>query len=127
MLPWLASVLDVAELPGGIKLAFSKVKREQERQAQELAWIKMLIMLIVSDYERTHLKSFAPDGPFMAETNSSFEWELRHLLTLGLIERLPGKGMRSLFASQGTHNIKDHLTITQRGREYLHLLEEASV
>ena len=53
LLPWLSAFLDVAELPGGIKFQFAKVKREQERQAKELEWLKMLVGLVVSEYERS--------------------------------------------------------------------------
>jgi len=127
LLPWLPAFLDVAELPGGIKFQFAKVKREQERQAQELAWIKLLIDLVFSDYERTHLRNLAAEGPFLADINkgSTFEWELRHLASLQLIDRLPGKGIGALFSQGGRCDVKEHLYITQKGLDYLKIVEEA--
>ena len=96
-------------------------------QEKEIAWIKTLISLVTSDSQRTYLQKFASDAPFMADIDrgSGFEWELRHLLSLQLIDRVPGKGMRTLFALSGTQNVKEHLIITQRGRDYLRLSEEA--
>jgi hypothetical protein len=52
----------------------------------------------------------------------TFEWELRHLLTLNFIARREGKGIRTLFRA-GKCNLKDHLLITDRGQEYLAVLE----
>ena len=108
------------------------VKSEQEKtgsdlqlQAKEISWLKLIITLIISDYERMHLQNLASDEPFIAEVKegSTFESELRHLLTLNLIERLPNKGMRSLFR-QGRGEIKEHLSITEQGRKYLAMLKE---
>ena len=127
ILPWLSSILETAELPGGIKVQFRKVKEEQERQARELEWIKHLITLAVSEHERSHLQKLAADGPFSAETrhNSTFEWELRHLTTLDFVGRQPGHGIRTLFATEGTKDVKEHMFITQRGRDHLRIFEEA--
>ncbi|MGP1387032.1 MAG: hypothetical protein ACTS2F_25970 [Thainema sp.] len=128
LLPWLPAFLDMAELPGGVKFQFAKVQQEQKRQAKELEWIKLLIDLVISDYERTHLRALAADGPFMAEVknSSTFEWELRHLLTLQLIDRHTGQGIRTLFKGEQRKNVKEHLFITERGRQYLRICDEAS-
>jgi effector-associated domain 1 (EAD1)-containing protein len=109
------------------ELQVAKVKQEQERQGRELEWIKLLIDLVISKYERTHLCALAADGPFMAEvkTGSTFEWELRHLITLQLVDRHPNRGIRSLFARPGRTDIKEHLFITDRGRAYLRVFDEA--
>ncbi len=98
-----------------------------QAQGNELNWIKTLIRLMLSDSARTNLKQFVEDGSFIADIQpgSGFEWELRHLLALQLIDRVPGKGMRTLFAHHGNQNVKEHLVITQRGYDYLRLFEEA--
>jgi hypothetical protein len=97
-------------------------------QETELAWIKKLIGLVTSDRERAHLAAFAADGSFNQdiEPGSGFEWELRHLLSIDLIERIPGKGVRTLFNQKGNRDVKAHLVITQRGRDYLRMFQEAS-
>jgi len=97
-------------------------------QEKEIAWIKTLIRLIVPDSTRANLERFAGDGPFMEniEPGSGFELELRHLLSLQLIDRVPGKGMRTLLAFHGNQNVKDHFSITPLGHEYLLLFKEAT-
>lgn len=102
-----------------------KAGKDIEFQAKEIDWLKLVITLIVSDYERMHLKNLAADEHFVAEVKegSTFESELRHLLTLNLIERLPGKGMRSL-VGRGKVDIKESLVITEQGRRYLKMVEE---
>jgi hypothetical protein len=133
---WLADLVSAAsaERPRNLELQtlcnelqVAKVQREQERQGRELEWIKFLIDLVVSEYERTHLRALAADGPFLArvKAGSTFEWELRHLLTLQLIDRHPNRGIRSLFAHEGRTNVKEHLFITERGRAYLRIVDEA--
>jgi hypothetical protein len=71
------------------------------------------------------LKNLVSEQPFMADVKqgSTFDWELRHLLTLNLIERQPGSGMRTLF-KQGTCDIKTYLKITEQGKKYLDVLED---
>jgi hypothetical protein len=58
------------------------------------------------------------------QPNSTFESELRHLLTLDLIDRHKGKGFRSLFRDDGRRNVKDHFFITERGKNYLEVLNK---
>jgi hypothetical protein len=85
--------------------------------------------LLISDAQRRHLEYLAADGPFVAkiEKESNFEWELRHLVTLGFVDRHPGKGFRTLFGEEGQRNVKDHLFITDRGKLYLEVQKAAHV
>lgn len=104
------------------------VAGEQQKQRTEIEWMKTLIHLVVSDYERMHLENFALDKPFLANTpkDSNFENELRRLNTLNLIERQPGKGFRSLFRDSKKKNIKDHFRLTNRGHEYRRIFKQAN-
>lgn len=103
------------------------IRGNMEFQAQEIGWLKLVITLIISEHERKHLEYLVSDEPFVAEVKkgTTFDSELRHLLTLTFIERLPGKGMRSLYKS-GTCNLKEHLSITDQGRKYLKMVSEIS-
>jgi hypothetical protein len=85
---------------------------------QSILWIGLILLL----------QNLASEEPFVAEVKpgSTFEWELRHLLTLKLVDRHPGKGMRTLL-DQRKDNIKAHLFITELGRKYLKVLEEANI
>jgi hypothetical protein len=110
------------------ELGSATAKPKQEPQVGELwEWIKQLIYLVVSEYERAHLRALAADGPFMADVwpGSQFEGELRRLLSLQLVSRRPDRGIRSLFERHGRRDVKEHLIITDRGHQYLKMFDEA--
>ena len=94
------------------------VQEEQVRQGADLQTIlRFLLQNFVSGYELIHLKKLASGEPFAFQKSDTFEKELRRLLSLGLIERRPNKGIRSLF-SVGD-DVRNHLEITDRGKWYL--------
>jgi len=118
VLPWLSSVIESAKLPGGWEVKFRAVEREQARQREDLdTIIKFLMENFVTDYEMIHLRKLASGEPFPFTYSKSFEAELQRLMGLRLIDRQPGKGIRSLF-KEGD-DVHNHLIITDRGREYL--------
>lgn len=132
LLPWLASVISRAELPGGWKLEFQVVKTEQQRQAQEIDALKFLVANFLTEPECRHLAGLASDKPYCARrdgTTTYFEMEMRRLRALGFIQGLPDRGIRSLFramtdAGGKEINVKDHFEITARGHDYLRLRAE---
>jgi len=132
LLPWLASVISRAELPGGWKVEFQAVKTEQRRQAQEIDALKFLVANFLTEPECRHLEGLASDKPYCARrdgTTTYFEMELRRLRALGFIQGLPDHGVRSLLraisdAGGKEVNVKDHFEITARGRDYLRLRTE---
>ena len=134
VLPWLSSILDTAELPGGWKVKFREVENEQQRQAREIQWLKFLMQNFLTGYELEHLQKFAADAPFWFEfdsgTKNYFERELRRMLDLNLIERLPNSGVRALLhdragvvnvSGRDMKDVKQYLRITPQGREYLRM------
>jgi hypothetical protein len=121
-------IIDLGHLPERTNLKLQEVSLEQARQASEINWItRILVDLVVNDFERTHLRALASDGPFWADVkrSPSFEGELRRLVSIKLIDRCPGRGFRSLFAEEGRRNVKEHFAITQRGLDYLRAYEAA--
>jgi len=99
------------------------VQVEQLRQRTDLQTIlRFLLENFVSRYELTHLKKLGSGEPFPFTRSSSFEAELRRLLSLGLIERRPNRGIRSLF--EAGDDVRNHLKITERGEAYLAHLRE---
>jgi hypothetical protein len=132
LLPWLASVISRAELPGGWKLEFQAVKTEQQRQAQEIDALKFLVANFLTEPECRHLEGLASDQPYCARrdgTTTYFEMEMRRLRALGFIQGLPDHGVRSLLramtdAGGKEINVKEHFEITARGRDYLRLRTE---
>ena len=132
LLPWLASVITRAELPGGWKLEFQAVKTEQRRQAQEIDALKFLVSNFLTEPECRHLEGLATDQPYRARRDASttyFEQEVRRLRALGFVQGRPDHGVRSLLramaeAGGNEVDIKDHFEITARGRDYLRLRAE---
>jgi hypothetical protein len=121
VLPWLSSIIESAKLPGGWEVKFREVEREQAKQREDLDLVlRFLLENFVSSYELVHLEKLANGTPFPFSKSDTFEAELRRLLSLGLIQRKPGKGIRSLF--QAADDVQSHLEITARGREYLDYL-----
>jgi hypothetical protein len=132
VLPWLATVIARAELPGGWKLEFQAVKTEQRRQAQEIDALKFLVSNFLTEPECRHLEGLASDKPYRARrdgTTSYFEMEMRRLRALGFVQGRPDHGVRSLLnaitdAGDKGVEVKDHFEITARGRDYLRLRAE---
>lgn len=128
LLPWLASILRRAELPGGLKLEFQEIKAEQVRQARELDAIKFLIGNFLTAPEREHLEKIAKKTPFLVranKTSSFFAAELRKLRALGFIKQIGEEGVRSLLKEDGKErDVCSFFEITERGREYLQLRTE---
>lgn len=124
-LPWLPAVLESAELPGGWKVEFRELAAQQSKQQSDIDTLKFLVGHFVSDYELNHLRRLASAEPFTIKKDNSssfFENEMRRLRALGLIAGYPGKGIRSLFQSDG--DVKQHFYITENGREYLKLRQQ---
>jgi hypothetical protein len=137
VLPWLLSIIAEAEFPGGWKVRFREVAEEQQRQANEIAWIKFLMRNFVTRYELRQLRRFDSDEPFWLDFNSDtkpyFERELRRLLDLNLIERLPHTGIRALLYEKQNiqkingkdmKDVKKYLRITKHGQDYLKMHDD---
>jgi hypothetical protein len=125
LLPWIAVLVESAELPGGWKVRFRELKNEQEKQKSDIDSLKFLVGHFVTDAELRHLNKLASNHsfPFVSGPETSFfEKELRRLRSFGLIAGHPGKGVRSLMKHGG--DVKDHFYITEVGRKYLELRNE---
>ncbi len=105
-----------------------QVAQEQQRQADEIGWIKLLLELVLPTYERQHLQGLSAKGAHfwvnLHEDHSAFEWELRHLLNVGLVERQPDMRLGDLFKKEGRQNLKAWLKIADRGKEYMKAYDE---
>ena len=102
-----------------IKGDVSDVKATQGKQKSNLEALSALVF-VISDWQRFHLQKLASTKNFNFEKRNSFETELRHLRMLGLIENLPGKTVSEM--PQGG-NLKDYFHITEKGMQYLSLME----
>lgn len=94
------------------------VQNEQARQRADIDGIlRFLLQSFATPYELTHLKKLESGEPFPFTKSDTFAAELRRLLSLGLLARLPGRGVSTLFAAGD--DVRNHLEITDRGRSYL--------
>jgi hypothetical protein len=121
--PWAASFLETAELPGGWRLTLRHVAIRQEAQERQLEIMRFLIAHFANPNEREHLRKLRDGTPFpygRDETRPFFESELRRLLAVGLIQRLPGQGIRTMGDSG---DLREYFSITEEGRRYLDLLD----
>ena len=124
-LPWLPSILESAEFPGGWKVKFRELEQKQDQQQSEIDTLRFLVGHFLTADELGHLKKLASGEafPFTKDgTASYFEKELRRLRALGLIAGHPGKGIRSLF--KAGDDVKRHFYITEQGKQYLKLREQ---
>ena len=104
----------------------SQIRAVQEAQSRQGVDLQMILRFLmenfVSGYELTHLRKLGAGEPFPFKGSDTFEKELRRLLALGLIARLPERGVRSLFSAGD--DVRNHLQITDRGKSYLAYLAE---
>jgi hypothetical protein len=126
LLPWVSVILESAELPGGWKLKFRELKKQQQEQKHEIDSLKFLVGHFVTEEELKHLSKLSSDNPFPfvnGPETSFFTTELRRLRSLGLISGHPNKGIRSLLKHGG--DVKHHFYITDAGKQYLALRDIA--
>jgi hypothetical protein len=124
IVPWLVSIFDTFELPGGWKVTFRAMQDKQQQQETDIATLKFLIAHFLTDAERIQLTKLDAKDPFLFKYAPSFERELRHLRDLNFIIGLPDKGFGTLKADDGG-DVKNHFAITELGREYLALRGQA--
>jgi hypothetical protein len=143
--PWLPSIISSAKLPGGFEFEFNRVKERQEeqeskiaelirevqkRQTEDINFLRVLVVnTSIQEYGIQHLRNLMSPEPVPYQPNPGLESNLHRLLESGLIERKPGKGIRTLMREFG--DIKDHFQITESGRRTLsaweHVRQERSV
>jgi hypothetical protein len=125
-LPWLSTLIESAELPGGWKIRFRAVEDEVKQQRLEIDMLNFLVSHFLTDDEFTHLNKLDREAPFpfaRSDSTDFFVQELHHLRAMKLIEGQQDKGIRSLLEQGG--DVKQHFRITKRGRDYLRLREQA--
>jgi hypothetical protein len=102
---------------------------EQERQAQDINVMKLILNLVLPEYERWHLGGLAAnEKTYLVKVTQdlakSFESELRHLLSLGLVERQEKKILREFFMQEAQEqNLAEYLKITSKGRDYIEIYQ----
>ena len=86
----------------------SQVRAVQDEQARQRADIdgilRFLLQSFATNYELTHLQKLASGEPFPFDRSDAFAAELRRLVSLGLIARLPAEAS-GLYSRPGTTSV----------------------
>jgi hypothetical protein len=80
----------------GFELELEKIKRSQELQQDQLEAIKLLLPLVLQKAETVHLLNLHQAKTTNYAGSEAVRWELRHLATLELIDRIEGKRIQDL-------------------------------
>ena len=139
-LPWFISNIRSLKLPGGVEIELGELRKEQkaqqlridelnkleqERQRKELDLLKSLVVnTTIPEHGIRHLRNLLATERVPYEPADAVSAELRRLLESGLIERRPGKGIRTLMRDRG--DIKAHFVITDLGRNLLSAWDEVN-
>ena len=122
--PFFSMIFEKATLPGGWNLEFRKIKERQYIQSKEIDNLNFLLLHFITSWEKEHLRGLNSSNRFKYEYKQIFEEELKRLLALELIERHPGKGIRSFKNDNRSNNdLKEHFYITDKGKDYLARIE----
>jgi hypothetical protein len=121
-LPWLRTIFETIEFPGGGSVKYRKLKAEQERQGDEIRALQFLTANFLTEAERSHLDNLAKRAPFELgpATPNAFYDEIWRLRALGFIRQTGEMGIRGMRERQA--DVKDFFEITERGKVYLDLL-----
>jgi hypothetical protein len=120
-LPWLRTVFESVEFPGGGSIKYRELKAEQERQGDEIRTLQFLITYFLTEPERWHLEKLAARAPFELRPDlpNAFYDEIRRLRSLGFIRQTGEMGVRGMREQQG--DVKDFFEIAEPGKMYLDL------
>jgi hypothetical protein len=116
--PWITTLVEKFKF-GDFEISLRV--RQEWQQDQIDAAIRSLVKTVVKDYHFQHLKNLARDGPYYVKLHDAFRKELYDLIEMGLINRKPARGIRTLFDSEAPHNVKDHFEISDAGRKFLEI------
>lgn len=132
-LPWLGSIFETIEFPGGGKVEWRKrVEDEQQRQAIEIEGLQFLIAGLLTSDERALLQQLANNEPMELKNQDIrlLNEHLRQLRRLVLITQSPSfvklvEDVNTNRASVPTPDLlNDMFDVTDRGRKYLALSKD---
>lgn len=88
---------------------------------------RFLLENYLTYWEFTHLKKLYEPEPYTYKPRRSFDRELHRLIELGLIKRKEGMGVRMAMRDNRPDNdLHNYFDVTDKGTEYLMILEKSS-
>jgi hypothetical protein len=123
ILPWIATHLSSARLPGGIALAFREVEWRQDLTERAIRQLRFIVDGFLTRFEYQHLVNIRDGQEYgvRAEDSGALAAELRRLMALGLIAKIfDDHGVRDFTQTDGRkRRIEKWFRLTPRGEEYL--------
>lgn len=127
LLPWLYTLIESAELPGGFTIRFRlrQLQGEQVRQGLELDTLKFLVTHFVSSDELRHLEKLADAREFYFEWHDDFRNEMWRLWRHRLIKAKHGDlTLKEMESKQRGSDAREYFELTEAGEEYLRLARQ---
>lgn len=120
-------ISEIKATTNGFELTMKGMEQDQKKLSDEMRLIAQLTNMLVSKYQRSHLRNLK-SGTWTTKVHRALILELTHLLALGLIDRKPGHGIRSLQKKEQQGEAEDdicnHVFITDMGHEYLRMVDQ---
>jgi len=127
-LPWLRTVFESIDFPGGGSVRYQKLEAKQEQQDDEIKALQFLVANFLTGDEARYLRIFASPGPFRFGTDDDsvrvFQ-AVERLRQLGLVRGKTNLNPAALVNTDGT-DLKVLFEITELGHQHLALRDNAS-
>jgi hypothetical protein len=125
-LPWLRTVFERIDFPGGGSVEYRKLEAKQELQGEEIKALQFLVANFLTGDQIKYLRIFASPEPvaFGGDHNDSLRifQAVEQLKQLGFVRAKTDLNPAALVGSN-TRDMKVLFEITQTGLEYLNLLD----
>jgi hypothetical protein len=117
--------------PAGVKAEINRIRDNQRHLTSDIRGLQFAIRGLVTKFELDHLRLLAAEGPATVRMNELLMSDLNRLDAIDFIIPTDGaSGLNAIRQKYGGYeadfDLKAHVSITQRGREYLELVEALS-
>jgi len=106
--------------------ACNKVRRAIQQvsaSAKEAGDLDLALSLVVPEAQRKHLLHLAEEKTKGYEGRGSLRSELRNLVSIGLIEKLPGRHIGDMKSGE-VYDLADFVKLTDRGKRWVDRIKE---
>lgn len=127
-LPWLRTIFESIDFPGGGSVRYQKLEAQQERQDDEIKALQFLVANFLTGDEAKYLRIFASPEPvrFGGDNDSLRAFQaVERLKQIGLVRGRTNLNPAALVNSDQT-DLKTLFEITDLGHQYLKLRDGSS-
>ncbi|MEB3020386.1 hypothetical protein [[Mycobacterium] crassicus] len=126
--PWLRTIFESIEFPGGGSLKYQKLEARQEQQGDEIKALQFLVANFLTGDEAKYLLTFASPDPvrFGGDYDSAKAFEaVTRLKQIGFVRGKTDLSPAALVGADQT-DLKTLFEITELGHQYLKLRDSTS-